>query len=1062
MDQNFSRTDLLPVTVPSAALWILLAVSAAAWLCIHFIVRSKGGNLKPHVRIAICVPIGTACSWLLFQTMARYISLTGHWHLFLMALLTAVSFEFVSWLYSHEGSRLHSRRSAFALLALRLAAIGVTIFMLLQPVLVGEKSRTIRRRVVILSDESASMQFRDKYWKDEERLDVAMALGVVETDSNPIAGIADELAKADSYLESAAGELSSESALPPAAEGEAPLTERLKVFCSETSESVKKRAEDISAMLSKVDRSKRPDTYDMLQRVRNHLQSAVLPSISRISDEISRGADSAALSRSVSACSEVVRLIVPMLPDVERAGGVVLYDGMDEASREKVAEAADVSRHEITRRLLDASDGESTISRIMGKYDVDLFRFGSVAEHDNSMISGASDKEAPAADEAAAGDSDSETAFRSSTDMTKALETVVNEIPGEEIAGVLMFSDGLHNGDAGVDAVVRKLSTGGVPVSTVLIGGTKDPLDVTISDARCPESVFLGDKVRFNVSVSATGARQKTTNVRLFLDDKEIESKELQITSDDWTSEVRFSHLPEERGLHRYRVAVDVMDGEDFKDNNSWNLDVSVSDDRTNVLLVDYRPRWEFRYLRNLFYGRDKSVHLQEYLIRPDVVKTAEPPPPLPPASAGRKFGDSESGAFPVSVDEWRKFDVIIIGDVGDEYLTDEVVDAIRYCVSERGALLVLISGPRFMPHGIMNSKFKELVPVNCEYRPGGFWNPPEEAFTFSLTASGRGHPVMSQSSSSAENEDIWQDLPSFHWRFPVDGVKPGSEVLAFAKEVNSDNITLARELVSEMEQDPDAAVRRFSELRGEQERNSLVVARGFGHGKVVMFNTDQMWRLRYKIGDTRHHRFWGQVLRWGAGERLRAGNTFVRMGTDQIRYSPNEQVKVFARIVDSDFNSVGGLSPEVVMLDSEGRAVEAVGLSFREDSNGFYEGVFDPMPDAGVYDLVLRCPKAARLLGGNYPQELAMKIIVVTAKRPAEFVNVAADREIPLKMATISGGKVMSPAEFASMEPDFGEGNKIMHDRTELYLWSSPLLFIIVIVLLACEWILRKREGLA
>ena len=63
------------------------------------------------------------------------------------------------------------------------------------------------------------------------------------------------------------------------------------------------------------------------------------------------------------------------------------------------------------------------------------------------------------------------------------------------------------------------------------------------------------------------------------------------------------------------------------------------------------------------------------------------------------------------------------------------------------------------------------------------------------------------------------------------------------------------------------------------------VVPRSFGQGKVLMLTTDQSWRLRHRVGDTRHHRFWGQVLRWGSGEKLRAGNTFVRLGTDKLRY---------------------------------------------------------------------------------------------------------------------------------------------------------------------------------
>ena len=65
-------------------------------------------------------------------------------------------------------------------------------------------------------------------------------------------------------------------------------------------------------------------------------------------------------------------------------------------------------------------------------------------------------------------------------------------------------------------------------------------------------------------------------------------------------------------------MKIDPVEGELFPNNNEWDFDTAVSDDRTNVLIIDDRPRWEFRYLRNLFDSRDKSVHLQYVLLHPD------------------------------------------------------------------------------------------------------------------------------------------------------------------------------------------------------------------------------------------------------------------------------------------------------------------------------------------------------------------------------------------------------------------------------------------------------------
>ena len=36
------------------------------------------------------------------------------------------------------------------------------------------------------------------------------------------------------------------------------------------------------------------------------------------------------------------------------------------------------------------------------------------------------------------------------------------------------------------------------------------------------------------------------------------------------------------------------------------------------------------------------------------------------------------------------------------------------------------------------------------------------------------------------------------------------------------------------------------------------------------------------------------------------------------------------------------------------------------------------------------------------------------------------------------------------------------MHERTELLLWNSGLLFLLVAGLLTAEWLIRKRAGIA
>ena len=45
---------------------------------------------------------------------------------------------------------------------------------------------------------------------------------------------------------------------------------------------------------------------------------------------------------------------------------------------------------------------------------------------------------------------------------------------------------------------------------------------------------------------------------------------------------------------------------------------------------------------------------------------------------------------------------------------------------------------------------------------------------------------------------------------------------------------------------------------------------------RALWVGTDGTWRWRHRIGDTYHHRFWGQIARWAADNKAAAGNDLI------------------------------------------------------------------------------------------------------------------------------------------------------------------------------------------
>lgn len=722
-------------------------------------------------------------------------------------------------------------------------------------------------------------------------------------------------------------------------------------------------------------------------------------------------------------------------------GAQKVWDGLPEAERAAAKGCCETTRVALACGLLarPAAGGESLLARMGKRYDLDLFTFGrGLARTTDGAV---------AAGLAATGTTSfAEQYFRAATDFTMALEGVLKEIPSEQLAGVLVLSDGIHNADTSVLPVTRRFGAQGAPICGVTVGGTRLPFDVALADVVAPESVFLGDRVRMSATVRATGAIGKQVRVSLSCGGATVESSVLDVSSDDWQREVRLSHEPSTNGVVRYEVKVDALDGELFADNNVWRSDVAVSDDRINVLLVDDSPRWEFRYLRNLFFGRDKSVHLQSWLVHPDKLSGGAPAG-LPLASAGRKFGDAESGGWPAGRDEWRAFDVIILGDLDAATLTPQVQEEIRACVADRGALLVVVGGPRAMPHAFpKDSPLAELVPFTVQPQES-YWQGPEQAYRLALTPAGQSHQVMVQSGSLSENEDVWKSMPAFDWRLPV-VAKPGAEVLAVAVAENGER----ERVLTDVRQ----AVSHLDDVMQYRARHALVVAQRVGRGKVLGLAFDRTWRLRYRTGDVRHHRFWGQVMRWGLGERLRAGQERFRVGTDRLVYGPDDPVTVMARVLKDDFSGVEDAQVEAVLKNAEGREVTRVRLSPRPDSHGFYEAALPPQGRAGACQLeVVRTDTVAR-------ERAETSFLVTASRRPIEMGNVRPDRGVLEALAKGTGGKVVPPDEALSLAEAFGEGSRIVQERREYALWNNPYVLALLAVLLTAEWLLRKRGGLA
>jgi len=1050
MNSEFSRHDLLGDQVSTLMLLAALVVAGLIWVSSHRLKPrlSKLGKGWPF--FALRVALGTVTFWLAWQFLGRFFMLETSWSLWFCAFLGGLAIEAIWWLYELEQELVNPVRGR-TLLMLRLAATVVVLLILVQPVLNRMRDREVHREVVVLVDDSESMQLVDRKQTVQDQLAIASLfepeLTKGRSDLKPVVRRVSRLqVELNQERDSLERSESADSGLLMR------LLETREATILDLMERIETEGKLIADELEKASKTRgiQGDVRNLLNDVNRRFEDQAMRYVGETRKQLEER-DYPSVMQQLRLLSDQLNYALEKLPGVSEKLDEGFYRDLSDSERKTVDHAASKPRIEIARKVLETQnpEGKAVFEALADRYDIRFLRFGEQAAEfqGEEWIQGEG-----------IADIDDSSVYRAQTNLTKALEETLEKVPAENLAGILMLSDGQHNAEEPVEDAARQLGAQGSPLCVIPIGSRIGPQDASILDVTVPESIYLGDRLAIQAQLKLDGLNGKDVKVKLYFRDEMVEERSLKVPESQYRTEVRFLHVPESKGIFDYRLEIDPIEGELFADNNAWNFKAAVTDDRTNVLIVDSFPRWEFRYLRNLFYGRDKSVHLQYVLLNPDEITGIPEGPPVY-ASAGRKFGDAEATHLPQNEDEWRKFDAIILGDVSPAAMDADTWRIVRQCVATRGSLLIFIAGPRYLPHAYDNGDLQELMPIVYDPAQSPVFEGQGDAYRLELTAAGSGSMILQQSLSRSTNNQIWGSIPAMSWRFSPDDVKTGAEILAYA-------VPQGQRIDTDLgftgdPGDVQSALDKLANQKEYERENALVVTQRFGRGRVVMLNFDSTWRFRYGVGDTYHHKFWGQMLRWGTGENLRSGGEFVRLGTDRLSYSPNQPIQVTAKVLDRNRQPITGGAVSVSLYKGTER-LQRRPMTYREGSNGIFEGNLDPLSEPGDYRLVLEGDSVDRARNESGLDSVETELIVSNTRAAAEYAELTADHDYLAQTAQLTGGAMASIDDAHSLINYFGAAREVLKERDDLKLWDKWPLILLFAGLVTTEWVLRRQGGLA
>jgi hypothetical protein len=357
------------------------------------------------------------------------------------------------------------------------------------------------------------------------------------------------------------------------------------------------------------------------------------------------------------------------------------------------------------------------------------------------------------------------------------------------------------------------------------------------------------------------------------------------------------------------------------------------------------------------------------------------------------------------------------------------------------------------MPHAISSEAGRALVPTEVDWGNRTYFTTAEDPFRFELTSEGQRNPITQQSNGQTANNSIWAGFPDLNWRHPVSSLKEGAEVLLTAA-VSANNLPVSGGA------NLNNALDALTQRREREAKSALLVTRQTGKGKVALLLTDRTWRLREGAGDLYHHRFWGNLVRWGAGPTLRAGGERARLGTDQLTYTPDDKVKVTVRLRDQELRPVEDESLQAEVL-RDGKVVTKVPMSVVKDSNGLHEVELKPFEHSGRYEVRLQGRKADALIRQDGGEQLEAGFRVVGSRGPIELAETT--RNLPLleTIGQLSGGMVVQASGAADLIPLFLTEKDERLETRETSLWDTAWVLALLASVLAAEWVIRRAGGL-
>ena len=199
-------------------------------------------------------------------------------------------------------------------------------------------------------------------------------------------------------------------------------------------------------------------------------------------------------------------------------------------------------------------------------YQIDFVHFDKSVSYDNTKITKLTGEE---------------------TNIGNALREVKSQYFNQNFGGVVLVTDGIYNAGVNPISISERYN---VPIYTVGIGDTTKYADLRIQNIASNSMAYLGSSFKCLLELKADKLREKNATVQILVNGKEVQRKEIYVSSNQFFKEIDFELKATKIGINRIDVKLTVFDQEKNSKNNSSAFYIDVIDGKRKVEIWSASP----------------------------------------------------------------------------------------------------------------------------------------------------------------------------------------------------------------------------------------------------------------------------------------------------------------------------------------------------------------------------------------------------------------------------------------------------------------------------------------